>query len=129
MKYINFFLLFIVLFAFYFFINSNLLFKINSLFLESLIFAIVTEILIFRPSLRLIFILISFLLFIVMIVIFVFSSVEALMEGTLASSSITANHILVIQANFFGSLSFGIFIISLVFYLPQIVKNGYIDKL
>lgn len=128
MKYIKAILLFIILFGFYLYINSDLILRIDYLFLESLIFTIVSEALIFRPSLRLIFILISVVLFIIMIVLFVCSSLEALMTGILAEANLTAEYSLVVQANFFGSLAFGIFLISLIFYLPQLIKKGYIEN-
>ncbi len=105
-KYIG---IFVLLYIFFFIIDINLSESISILPLEIFIFALVTEILIFRSYLRLAFIIAANISLLLMIILFVLGLTDV--------------------ANIFGSLGFGIFIITAFFYLPQLVKYGYIEKI
>lgn len=100
---------FALLLLVFFIIDISLSEEINILPFEILIVALTTEILIFWPRLRLIFILIANILFLIMVLFFVLNMVDI--------------------ANIFGSLGFGIFLIASLFYLPQLFKYGCIEKI
>lgn len=96
------------LFVFGFFLILNSGFKFDSwnpLF-QTLFFTLITLLLIFQPWLKRAFVILSMTLFIIMVVFFTLDFIDI--------------------ANFFGSLGFGIFIISSLFYLPKLIKYGYI---
>lgn len=92
--------------GFFFLFNSGLRFDSAESVFQSLIFALLTLLLILHPRLKKIFIVLSLILFVLMVIFFVLNFI----------------HI----ANFFGSLAFGILIISGLFYLPKVLKEGYI---
>lgn len=109
MNYIKYTFLFIILFIFFIIINTNLSLKLDKSFLESIIFASITELLFIWSNLKFIFIIIANLMFSIMVVFFVFGFIET--------------------ANIVGTLAFGILLITLIFYLPQLIKNGYIEDI
>ena len=99
-------LLFVVLLGFFLLFNSGFrLDSFESLF-QSFIFTLLTLLLIFYPWLKKVFIIFSLILFILMVIFFILNFIPI--------------------ANYFGSLAFGILIISGLFYLPKILKKGYI---
>lgn len=101
--------IFLILLLSFFFLNTNLTDGINLFPFDVIIFTIVTEILIFYSSSKLFFITISNILFFIMAIFFILDLVEI--------------------ANIFGIFGFGILIITTVFYLPQLFKYGYIEKI
>lgn len=104
-------LLFILVLFFFWFINSGFDPDLSYSHLQTLIFTIITVILIKRSSFKLFTILLATVLLVVMVLLTAFSlrTVET--------------------ADFFGSLGFGILMISAVFYIPQLVKQGFVKKL
>lgn len=116
MKYIKYFLTFMLLLIFFVAFNTSLDFKLNAGFIEALIFAFVTTLLIFHPQLKRLTLIISNILFIIMAILFLPGQSYNMLT-------------LIDSANFFASLGFGILIISLIFYLPQIIKKGYISEI
>ncbi len=98
--------IFIIIFGFFLSLNSGLRLDSAELVFQSLIFAFLTLLLIFRPWLKKVFIVLSLILFIFMVIFFILDFISV--------------------ANFFGSLAFGILIISGLFYLPKVFKKGYI---
>lgn len=101
-------IVFILLLLFFSIIDANLSGNINILPVEIFAFALITEILIFWQYFRLVFIICANILFLLMIILFVFNMPEV--------------------ANVFGSLGFGIFLITALSYLPQLIKYGHIEK-
>lgn len=96
------------LFVFGFFLILNSGFKFDpwdSLF-QTLFFTLMTILLLSKPALKKAFVVLSVILFIIMAVFFTLDFIDI--------------------ANFFGSLGFGILIISSLFYLPKLIKYGYI---
>lgn len=96
------------LFVFGFFLILNSGFKFDpwdSLF-QTLFFTLMTLLLIFKTWLKKVFVILSAILLVIMVVFFILDFIDI--------------------ANFFGSLGFGIFIISSLFYLPKLLKYGYI---
>ena len=102
-------LLFLLLLFFFLVINTNLSFKLDVNFYQAVIFTLAGETLFIWPNLKIIFIAASLVLFAVMISFFILG-----ME-------------FIGLANFFGSLAYGIFIISALFYLPKLFKDGSIS--
>lgn len=99
-------IIFVILFGFFVLFNSGLrLDSFESLF-QTFIFALLALFLIFHSWLKKVSMILSVVLFILMVIFFILDSISA--------------------ANFFGSLAFGILIISGLFYLPTILKKGYI---
>lgn len=98
--------IFIIILGFFLFLNSGLRFDSTESVFQSLIFALLTLLLILHPRLKKVFIVLSLILFVLMVIFFVLNFIPI--------------------ANFFGSLAFGILIISGLFYLPKVLKNGYI---
>lgn len=98
--------LFVILLGFFLLFNSGLRFDSFESLFQTFIFTLLTLILIFHSWLKKVFIILSLILFILMIIFFILDSIYI--------------------ANFFGSLAFGILIISGLFYLPKVLKNGYI---
>lgn len=98
--------IFLILLLSFFFLNINLTDGINLFPFDVIIFTIVTEVLIFYSFSKLFFIIISNICFFVMAIFFILNIVEI--------------------ANIFGIFGFGILIITTIFYLPQLFKNGHI---
>lgn len=101
-------LLFLLLLFFFLAINTNLSFELDVSFYQSVIFALVAETLFIWPGLKIIFVILSLVLFTVMLAFFIFGTE------------------FIELANFFGSLAYGIFIISALFYLSKLFKEGSI---
>lgn len=99
-------ILFILVFGFFLVFNSGLKFNSWESLFQTFIFTLLTQILIFHPWLKKGFIILSLILFIFMVIFFTLDFISV--------------------ANFFGSLGFGILIISSLFYIPKILKYGYI---
>jgi hypothetical protein len=93
-------------FGFFFVFNSGLRFDSWESLFQTLVFTAVTLFLIFQPWIKKVFVILSLILFIFMVIFF-----------TLCFISV---------AELFGSLGFGIFIISVLFYLPGLLKYGHI---
>lgn len=98
--------IFVILFGFFLLFNSGLRFDSAESVFQSLIFALLTLLLILHPRLKKVFIVLSLILFVLMVIFFVLNFIPI--------------------ANFFGSLAFGILIISGLFYLPKVLKKDYI---
>lgn len=98
--------IFIIILGFFLLLNSGLRFDSAESVFQSLIFALLTLLLILRPWLKKVFIVLSLILFVFMVIFFILDFISV--------------------ANFFGSLAFGILIISGLFYLPKVLKKGYI---
>lgn len=116
MKYIKISAIFTLLLAVFIPINTSLDFKINEGFIEAVIFAMVTELLIFQPKIKFLILIISNILFTIMVVFFLFGHINS-------------DLMLIDTANTFASLGFGMLILSVIFYLPQIFKRGYISEI
>lgn len=99
-------ILFLLFFSFYWLFNSGLRTDVWDQILQNLVFTILTIVLIFKPSLKTISMFISLILLIFMVIFFVLDNITI--------------------ANSFGSLGFGILIISGLFYIPKLLKYGYI---
>ena len=100
--------LFLFVFGFFLILNSGFRFdSLDSLF-QTLFFTLLTLLLIFQPWLKIAGVVLSVILFIIMAVFFTLDFIDI--------------------ANFFGSLGFGILIISSLFYLPNLLKHGYIQE-
>lgn len=98
--------IFILILSFFLLFNSGFRSdKLESLF-QSLVFTLVLLSLIFQPWLKKAFVILSLILYVFMIILF------------------TLDYIPI--ANVFGSLGFGILIISGIFCLPKLLKYGYI---
>lgn len=98
--------LFLFFFGFFLILNSGFKFDSwNSLF-QTLFFTLMTILLISKPVLKKAFVILSVILLVIMVIFFTLDFIDI--------------------ANFFGSLGFGIFIISSLFYLPKLIKYGYI---
>lgn len=93
-------------FGFFLLFNSGLKFDDWSSISQTLVFTLSTLLLINKPWLKKAFVILSIILFIFMVVFFTLDFINI--------------------ANFFGSLGFGILIISGIFYLPQLLKYGHI---
>lgn len=98
--------IFIIILGFFLLLNSELRFDSAESVFQSLIFALLTLLLILRPWLKKVSITLSLILFVFMVIFFILDFIPV--------------------ANFFGSLAFGILIISGLFYLPKVLKKGYI---
>lgn len=99
-------ILFIIIFGFFLIFNSGLKFDSWESLFQTLVFTLMIMFLIFQPWLKKTFVILSLILFIVMVIFFTLDFINI--------------------ANFFGSLGFGIFIISSLFYMPKFIKYGYI---
>lgn len=97
---------FILLLAFFYILEINISEGVYYLPLEAAVFAIISEIMIFKPAFKHIFIVLANVLFLLMMGFFVMNRLSI--------------------ANIFGSLGFGILMISAVFYLTRLIKQGYI---
>lgn len=104
-------LLFILIWAFFWFINNGFNPDLDYSQLQTLIFAVTTVILIKRNTLRLATATLAIILLIIM----------ALLSVSFPKT--------IDAANFFGTLGFGILIISSLFYIPQLIKQGFIKTL
>lgn len=93
-------------FGFFLLFNSGLKFDDWSSISQTLVFTLSTLILINKPWLKEIFMILS-------LVLFIFTGIFFTLDLNLITE-------------FFGSLGFGILIISGIFYLPQLLKHGYI---
>lgn len=102
-------MLFPIILVIFLFINTDMSFRINQNLLQAVTFSLVAYLLILRSSYKKFFLIISNSFLVFMAMFFIFNNIEL--------------------ANFFGSLGFGIFLLSLIFYIPQIVKSGYIRDL
>lgn len=98
--------LYLFVFGFFLILNSGFRFDAWDSLFQTLFFTLMTLLLIFQPWLKKAFIILSVVLFIIMVVFFTLDSVDI--------------------ANFFGSLGFGILILSSFFYLPKLIKYGHI---
>ena len=98
--------LFIFISAFFLLFNSGLRFDLWESLFQTLVFTLLTLILIFQPWLKTVFVIFALILFILMVAFFIIDFLSV--------------------ANFFGSLGFGILIISALFYLPGLLKYGHI---
>lgn len=87
-------------------LNSGFKFDSWDSLFQTLFFTLITMILVFQPRLKKAFVILSVMLFIIMVVFSILDIIDI--------------------ANFFGSLGFGILIISSLFYLPKLLKHGYI---
>jgi len=96
------------LFIFGFFLMLNAGFKLDSLdsLFQTLFFTLIMLLLLSQPHLKKAFVILSVILFVIMVVFFILNFIDT--------------------ANFFGSLGFGILIISGLFYLPKLLKYGHI---
>lgn len=98
--------LYLFVFGFFLMLNSGFKFdSLDSLF-QTLFFTLMTLLLIYQPWLKKAFVIFSMILFVIMVVSFTLNFIDI--------------------ANFFGSLGFGTLIISSLFYLPRLLKYGYI---
>lgn len=96
----------LLVFGFFLMLNSGFKFdSLDSLF-QTLFFTLMTLLLIFQPWLKKALVILSVILFVIMVVFFVLDFIDI--------------------ANFFGSLGFGILIISSLFYLPKLLKYGHV---
>lgn len=105
-KYIFVILLLLLLFSI---MDLNPSTGVNFLPIAVLMFTVSVGILLIWPYLKSVFIIISNISFLIMVIFFVLNLPDI--------------------ANIFGSLGFGILIIASLFYLPQLFKYGYIEKL
>lgn len=101
--------IFLVLLFTFFLLSVNLTDEINLSPFDVIIFTLVSGILIICPLCKLLFIIISNILFFIMAIFFILDLVEI--------------------ANIFGIFGFGILIITTVFYLPQLFKYGHIEEI
>lgn len=99
-------ILYSFVFGFFFILNSGFKFDSWNPLFQTLSFTLITLLLIFQPWLKRAFVILSMTLLIIMVVFFTLDFIDI--------------------ANFFGSLGFGILIISGLFYLPKLIKYGYI---
>jgi len=106
MNYIKHTFLFITFLLFFIIINTNLSLKIDRSFFESVVFALITEALFIQPKLKFIFIVVVNVMFLIMVIFYTFGYIEI--------------------ATLIGSLAFGILLIEVLFYAPQLIRNGYI---
>lgn len=97
-------ILFTIILVFFLVFNSGFRFDDWQSIFQTVVFSLVAWILIYKPWLKSGFILLTLIFFIFMVISFILS------------------HIII--ANFFGTLGFGLLIISGLFYLPQLVKYG-----
>lgn len=93
-------------FGFFLLFNSGLKFDDWSSISQTLVFTLSTLLLINKPWLKNVFVILS-------LVLFIFTGIFFTLD-------------LILIAEFFGSLGFGILIISGIFYSPQLLKHGYI---
>lgn len=105
-KKIKIIILTIFIFGFFLVFNSGFRFDSWELLFQIFVFTLLTMFLIFQPGLKKGFVLSSLVLFIFMVIFFILDYTGI--------------------ANFFGSLGFGILIISSLFYLPKLLKYGYV---
>ena len=98
--------LYLFVFGFFLIINSGFKFDSWVSLFQTLFFTLMTLLLISQPWLKKAFVVLSMILFFIMVVFFILDFIDI--------------------ANFFGSLGFGILIISSLFYLPKLLKYGYI---
>lgn len=98
--------LFLLIFGFFLIFNSGFKFDFGESQFQTLVFTLMTLLLIFQPWLKKVFVILSLILFIFMVIFFTLDLISV--------------------ADFFGSLGFGIFIISGLFYLPRLLKYGHI---
>lgn len=98
--------LFLFFFGFFLILNSGFKFDSWDSLFQTLFFTLMTLLLISQPWLKKVFIILSVILFVMMVVFFIFDLINV--------------------ANFFGSLGFGVLIISGLFYLQRLLKHGYL---
>lgn len=99
-------ILYLFVFGFFLMLNSGFKFdSLDSLF-QTIFFTLMTLLLIFQTWLRQGFVILSIILLVIMVVFFTLDFIDI--------------------ANFFGSLGFGTLIISSLFYLPKLLKYGYV---
>lgn len=99
---------FILLFIFFSWLESGLNFSDLRFLLQPLIFAFLTILLFKRPVVRFLFFLMIGFSILLMIVFYVFNLINL--------------------SAFFGSNCLALLLILIFFYLPQMVKKGYIEK-
>lgn len=106
LRYLKYPAVFILLLTFFYILEINISEGAYYLPLEAAVFAIISEIMIFKPAFKRIFIVLANVLFLLMMGFFVMNRLNT--------------------ANIFGSLGFGILMISAVFYLPRLFKQGHL---
>lgn len=106
LRYFKYPAVFILLMAFFYILEVDISEGAKYVPLQAAVFALISGILIFKPAFKRISFVLANVLFLLMMGFFVM------------------NHLSV--ATIFGSLGFGILIITAVFYLPRLVKQGHI---
>lgn len=99
-------ILYSFVFGFFLMLNSGFKFDSPGSLFQTFIFTLITLLLIFQPWLKKSFVVLSMILFIIMVIFFTLDFINI--------------------ANFFGSLGFGILIISSLFYIPKLLKYGHL---
>lgn len=97
----------IFLLSFFFLaLNSGFVLSDFISIIQTIFFILITLILLYKPKLKKCFVVVSLICLSIMVVFFTAYLIDV--------------------ANFFGSLGFGILLISSLFYLPQLLKHGHI---
>ncbi len=99
-------ILYSFVFGFFLILNSGFKFDPWDSLFQTLFFTLMTLLLISKPVLKRTFIILSVIFFVIMVVFFIFDLINV--------------------ANFFGSLGFGVLIISGLFYLQRLLKYGHL---
>lgn len=99
-------ILYLFVFGFFLMLNSGFKFDSPDSLFQTLFFTLTTLLLISQPWFKKTFVVLSMILFIIMVIFFTLDFINI--------------------ANFFGSLGFGILIISSLFYIPKLLKYGYV---
>lgn len=99
-------ILYLFVFGFFFTLNSGFRFDSWDSLFQTLFFTLMTLLLISKPVLKKAFTTLSVILFVIMVIFFTLDFINI--------------------ANFFGSLGFGILIISSLFYIPRLLKYGHV---
>lgn len=93
-------------FGFFWMLNSGFSFDSWISLFQTILFTLITITLFSRSWLKNVFIVLAMVLLIIMVIFFTLNLIDI--------------------ANFFGSLGFGILLISSLFYLPELIKHGHI---
>lgn len=106
LRYLKYPFVFVLLMVFFYILEVDISEGAKYVPLEAAVFALISEILIFKPSFKRISLVLANVLFLLMMGFFVINRLST--------------------ANIFGSLGFGILIITAVSYLPRLFKQGHL---
>jgi|SRR3989344_4694791 len=98
--------LFLFLLYFYYILDYGLNFDVENKFIKPILLSIATLTMIYKPALRILFLILGFVMLGLMVIFYLFISIES--------------------AGVMGGFGFSILVILVCLYIPQLIKYGYV---